>query len=72
MDNNEIVWWQSRTVWAGIIGTLFACLSALGWLPQDLTSNQVVDAILAVTSIAAIIFRVKAKSPIAPLTPPGA
>ena len=69
MNNNEKVWWQSRTIWSGIVGTMFAMLSLMGWLPAELSSSQVVDAILAVTSIGAVVFRVKAKAAIAPVTP---
>lgn len=70
MDNNEKVWWQSRTVWSGIVGSMFAVLSMLGLLPTELSSSQVVDAILAVTSVAAVVFRVQAKASIAPLISP--
>ena len=58
MENTK-VWWQSRTIWSGIIGAVFAILSILNLLPADLTTIQVVDAIMAVTSVAAIVFRVK-------------
>lgn len=67
--NNEKVWWQSRTIWSGVVGTAFAILSMFGWLPTELSSAQVVDAILAVTSIAAVVFRVKAKAAIVPVVP---
>lgn len=58
MENTK-VWWQSRTIWSGIIGAVFATLGMLNLLPADLTTTQVVDAIMAVTSVAAIVFRFK-------------
>lgn len=61
------VWWQSRTIWTGIVGTLFAILGGFDIIPADLIAGNVVEAILGVTSVLAIVFRVQAKTEIAPL-----
>lgn len=60
MDTEQKQWWQSRTIWLGIMGTLFSIFSGLGIIPEGLTSEMVVDAILGVVSVGAIVFRVKA------------
>lgn len=59
------VWWQSRTIWTGIIGTLFAMLSGFNIIPADLAADNVVEAILGITSVLAIVFRVQTKTEIA-------
>lgn len=51
-------WWLSRTIWTGIIGTLFAVLNALGLLPAELSSDVVVNGILGITAVLAIVLRV--------------
>jgi hypothetical protein len=53
-------WWQSRTVWTGIVGGLFSIAGVFNMLPAGLTSETVVNAILGVVSVAAVVFRVKA------------
>jgi Na+/phosphate symporter len=62
-------WWQSRTIIASLVGTVFAVLSIAGQLPVDLTSSMVVDAIIGVTSVLAIVFRAKATTAIKPVLP---
>ena len=63
--NEQIQWWQSRTVWAGLIGMLFAVLSGLGLVPEGLTQEMVLEAVIATVSVAAIVFRVQATKVIA-------
>lgn len=58
--DNQIQWWQSRTIWTGLIGTLFAVLSGFGLVPEGLNQDMVLEAVLGVVSVAAILFRVKA------------
>lgn len=58
--NNEMPWWQSRTVWTGLIGALFAVFSGMGLIPEGLTQDMILQAVLGVVSVAAIVFRVKA------------
>lgn len=50
-------WWQSRTIWTGLVGGIFALLSIFGYLPEGLKSDFVVETILGITSVGAIIFR---------------
>jgi hypothetical protein len=57
---SEKGWWASRTVWAGLIGTAFAVASFFGAVPAGLDQTMVLEAVLAVTGVAAAIFRVKA------------
>ena len=68
MENKKI-WWQSRTIWAGIVGAIFSFLSLLGKVPDGLTVSMVVDAIVGTTSILAIFFRSKAVTMIEPILP---
>lgn len=65
----EKVWWQSRTIWTGLIGSVFAILSGLNVLPKDLSSDMVVNAVLGITSVLAVVFRAKATTAIAPVIP---
>jgi len=60
MGNDTKPWWASRTVLVGLIGTLFAIASAIGFLPEGITQDMVLEAVLAVTGILAVVFRVKA------------
>lgn len=53
-------WWQSRTVWTGIIGLLFAILSMVGWVPEGLSQEHVAEAVMAVVGVLTIVFRIKA------------
>lgn len=67
--NEEKVWWQSRTIWTGLIGAVFAMLGGLNVLPEGLSSDMVVNAVLGVTSVLAVVFRAKATKSIAPVVP---
>jgi hypothetical protein len=68
MEDKKI-WWQSRTIWAGIVGAIFSFLSLLGKVPDGLTAAMIVDAIVGTTSVLAIIFRAKADKIIEPILP---
>jgi len=57
-------WWQSKTIWTGIVGAIFAALGLLGLVPQGLDAATVVNAVLGVVSVGAIIFRVQANTKI--------
>lgn len=63
----EIVWWQSRTIWTGIVGTAAALVGGFVHLPDGMTVDLMVDAIVGVTSVLAIVFRAKATASIAPV-----
>lgn len=67
--NEEKVWWQSRTIWTGLIGSAFAILSGMKVLPEGLSSDMVVNAVLGVTSVLAVVFRAQATKAIAPVVP---
>jgi|JI9StandDraft_2_1071091.scaffolds.fasta_scaffold20069_4 hypothetical protein len=50
-------WWQSKIIWTQIVGLAFMVLSKVVELPEGITVDQVVTAILAVMSIATIVLR---------------
>jgi len=60
MDTETKIWWQSRTVWTGLVGALFAILHQFGMLPVDLTTEMVLNMILGIVSVLAVVFRVDA------------
>jgi hypothetical protein len=57
--------WASRTIWVGIVGVLFPLLAAAGWLPRDLSEEQVVDGLMALLGLLTILFRARATSLVA-------
>lgn len=61
---DQKLWWQSRTIWTGIIGTIFAILAGFDMVPEGLSSEYLVETILGVTSVLAIVFRAKATASI--------
>lgn len=65
MSEENKIWWQSRTVWTGIVGLVFAFLASFKVIPPELTQDQVVEVILGVISVFAIIFRVAATKTVA-------
>jgi hypothetical protein len=64
--NDTKSWLASRTVWVGIVSLLFAVASALNFLPEGLTQEMVVEAIMALVGVGVIVFRVRATHEIAP------
>lgn len=58
--NETKPWWQSRTIWTGLLGGLYAILSIFKILPEGLEQEMVLEAVLGVTSVLAVLFRAKA------------
>lgn len=58
--NETKPWWQSRTIWTGLLGGLYAILSIFKILPEGLEQGMVLEAVLGVTSVLAVLFRAKA------------
>lgn len=63
-------WWQSRTIWTGLIGGVAAVLAIFDMLPTGLDQGILVESILGLTSMAAVIFRAKATKSIQSPLPP--
>jgi len=66
---SEKGWWKSRTVWMGLIGAIFALLGMLGitevaGLGEEAVVDQIMQIVGLVTSLGAIVFRVKAEAAI--------
>jgi hypothetical protein len=62
-------WWQSRTIWTGLLTSLWVILAACGLLPAPVT--PVIDAIVTVGLTAVTIyFRYKATKAITPVIVP--
>lgn len=51
-------WWQSKTIWTSLVGAAFAAATLFGFLPDGVDQEQVVAAVLTVTSILSAFFRV--------------
>jgi hypothetical protein len=54
-------WWQSRTVWAAIVGMIYPIVNMSGWLPPELTTEITLEAVMIAVSSAALYFRIKAE-----------
>lgn len=52
-------WWKSRTVWVGLITTIYSALALFGVIPP-VGSEQLVEAIMGIVGILVVIFRVDA------------
>lgn len=50
------VWWQSRTIWAGLVGGVFAILAAFDIVPE-ISQDYVLELLLGLISAGTIIFR---------------
>lgn len=66
---NEVkVWWQSRIIWAQIIGILFAVASTLKWDLGEmlgLSQEELLAGVMTVIGVASIILRRRATEVIA-------
>lgn len=71
MDNNTKEWWESRTIWTGVLTSLCAILKSLNWLPEGFDNSMIDEIVTIGLGIATVIFRVKAvkeiKAPVAPV-----
>ena len=50
-------WWASKSIWTGIIGSVWGLAAALGILPEGLTQADVLTVVLAITGVAGVAFR---------------
>lgn len=58
----EVVWWQSRTIVAGVLSTIVGFLGMFGVvLPPGVDVSSLTDLALAVFGVAVIIFRLTQK-----------
>lgn len=71
MDNNTKEWWESRTIWTGVLTSACAILKSLDLLPEGFDNSMIDEIVTIGLGIATIIFRVKAVKEIkvAPVTP---
>ena len=73
MDTNSKDWWQSRTIWMGILTSISGLLHAFHILPKIIDQSLISDVVTLGLGIATIIFRIKAVKEIkvpAIITPP--
>jgi hypothetical protein len=67
--NDSKLWWQSRTVWGGLIAAFAGLASVAGLSLTDVDQTQLADAACAIASavggVLAIYGRVRATKPIA-------
>lgn len=50
-------WWKSRTVWTGIVTSVFGVLALFGLVPPMLDGNTIVEAIMSVVGVLTVVFR---------------
>ena len=55
-------WWASKSIWTGIIGSVWGIAGALGLLPDGLSQADVLTVVLALTGIGNVVFRKTAKA----------
>lgn len=55
-------WWASKSIWTGVIGSLWGVAAALDILPEGLTQADVLTVVLALTGIGSIVFRKTART----------
>lgn len=53
-------WWKSRTIWTGIVTSIFGVLALFGFVPPMLDGNTIVEAIMAIVGVLTIVFRSQA------------
>lgn len=63
--NEQMPWWQSRTIWTGLATSLVAVLAAAGLMPPFLDGTIVTELVLGVLGMATIYTRVAASKQIA-------
>lgn len=54
-------WWASKSIWTGVIGSLWGVAAALDILPEGLTQADVLTVVLALTGVGSVVFRKTAK-----------
>jgi hypothetical protein len=61
-------WWQTRTIWVGLVTSLFGVLSAAGVLPPFIDAPLVLDLAMGVLGAATVYFRAKATKMVTTVT----
>jgi hypothetical protein len=60
---DEKGWWKSKTIWTGLIATVYAILSLLGFaIPTGLDQGTVTEVFMGIFGVLAVIFRWQATS----------
>lgn len=59
-------WYESRTVWVGIVTVMFSLLKSFNILPEGLSEEAVVSLFMALSGVLTVVFRVKATAPVGP------
>jgi predicted amino acid-binding ACT domain protein len=67
MEQKE--WWQSRTIWSGILTAVSGILAASDLIPAEIDDTVIDELVTLGLGIATVYFRAKADKEIAPLTP---
>lgn len=55
--NDSKPWWQSRTIWIGLIQSIWGALAAAGLLPVWLDATTLVDVGIGILGVATIAAR---------------
>jgi uncharacterized membrane protein len=50
-------WWASKSIWTGIIGSVWGIAGTLGLLPDGLSQADVLTVVLAIIGVAGVVFR---------------
>jgi hypothetical protein len=62
--NDTKTWWQSRTIWANIVATLFALLAGFKVLPTGLDQETVLTTIMGAIAVVNVLLRISTKTAI--------
>ena len=65
-------WWQSRTIWTGLVTSALAVLSAAGALPVWIDAPLAADIVVGLLGIATVISRAIATKEVVLIPPVGA
>ena len=70
MENEQKEWWQSRTIWTGVLTAVCALLKSLGLIPEAIDTTIIDEVVTVGLGIATIYFRAKAEKTIRPVVTP--
>lgn len=57
-------WWQSRTIWVQVVAIAFALATKLGFMPADISQEDVVLAIMGLIGAINVVLRFVTSSPV--------
>lgn len=68
MEEDKL-WWQSRTIWTGILTAICAILKGFHLLPKEIDESMIGNIVTVGLGLATIYFRIRATKVIVPAVP---